>query len=646
MLNKNRIMKIVATALASFLALSVFAGCTPEKEDSSSSTSGTEIEQEEKVRGTHERTVTETNVDLAKNGKTDYVIVTPENENHEAVLFAVDELRQSFFRATGATLEVKTDAEITYTSTSKVLSIGETSFLQQAGVTLDKNDLGNSGYVVQTKDNSIFMVGGGAYGTLYAVYGWLSEQFDYEYYAIGETYIQAEVAEEKLLNVTLKEKPDFAYRMTNFGEAWFDDQVAHRAKFDPSNSIWVTFGGAQYHTSFNIVPPELYMEEHPDWYARNGEQLCFSRDPEGLAEVAVENMKEAFRAQPDKNVATFTQQDHNSWCDCQLCTESLQKYGANSAVYIKFVNKIADELAAWAKEEFNGRKITIAMFAYQKTEDAPVKETANGYEPIDDTVRLSENVALFYAPIYASYYYDFNHEENLKAATTLEKWSVLSDTLFIWMYGANFKLYLAPYNNFNSMQNNYRYLYDKGATYIFDQQQFNQVAGTDWYKLRAYLSSNLQWKIDSDQTELINNFFTHYYKDASVAMKRLFDEEMTWFAYLEEHHGYNGTVGYTESTLLKEEFWPQGLLEGWLAIIDEAYKAIEPLKVSNPSMYETLRQRIKLESLSFRFIQLELYSVYYSELEVEEMKESFKRDCVELSVRQYAELIPLGEYLN
>jgi hypothetical protein len=196
------------------------------------------------------------------------------------------------------------------------------------------------------------------------------------------------------------------------------------------------------------------------------------------------------------------------------------------------------------------------------------------------------------------------------------------------------------------MQSTYRYLYDKGAKYIFDQQQFNQVSGTDWYKLRGYLSSNLQWKIDSDQTELINNFFTHYYKDASAAMKRLFDEEMTWFAYLEEYHGYNGTVSYTESTLLKEEFWPQGLLEGWLAIIDEAYKAIEPLKVSNPSMYETLTQRIKLESLTFRFMQLELYDVYYSEMQVEEMKESFKRDCIELGVRQYAESVAIGEYLR
>lgn len=642
MWNKKKIVKIVATTLASFLAFSTVAGCSCSPNNSNSG----KDEEPTVVRGLHEKTVSETNVVLAKNNQTDYVIVIGENETNEAVLFAVDELRQNFFRATGATLEMKTDAEVEYSESAKLLSVGQTTLLQTAGVTYDKNELGPSGYVVQTKGNSVFMVGPTGNGSLYAVYGWLKAQFEYEYYAIGEVYIEKDLVEEKLLNVTLKEKPDFDYRMTNFGEAWFDTEVAHRTRFDPADSLWVTFDGAQYHTSFNIVPPEVHQEAHPDWYARSGEQLCFSRDVEGLSEAVAERMIEGFEEFPDRNIATFTQQDHNSWCDCELCLASFTKYGTNSAVYIKFVNRVAEKIETWQKANCPERDIMIAMFAYQKTEDAPVVQTANGYAPAhnDESLRLRDNVALFYCPIYANYYYDFNHEENLKEATTLEKWTVLADTLFVWMYGANFKVYLAPYNNFSSMQSNYRFLYDKGAKYIFDQQQFNQVAGTDWYKLRGYLSSNLQWNIDCDQTELIDNFFEHYYKDASAVMKRLFDEEQTWFAYLAEHKAYTGNVGYTESSLLKEDFWPRGLLEGWLELIDEAYKAIELLKVSNPSMHETLTQRIKLESISFRYMLIEMYSVYYSESEVESMKTSLKADCVALGVRQYAELVGLDEY--
>ena len=39
-----------------------------------------------------------------------------------------------------------------------------------------------------------------------------------------------------------------------------------------------------------------------------------------------------------------------------------------------------------------------------------------------------------------------------------------------------------------------------------------------------------------------------------------------------------------------------------------------------------------------------MYSVYYSESEVESMKASLKTDCAELGVRQYAELVGLEEY--
>ncbi len=630
--------KIIATILASFMTLTTLAlaGCSGGDNQPTTPT----------VRGMHERTVSETNVDLVKNGKSDYVIVIGAEEENDAVLFGVDELVQNFFRATGISLGVMTDAEVSYTETSKFLSIGNNELVKQAGVTYDKSELGPAGYVVQTKGNSVFMVGGTGDGSLYAVYGWLTEQFDYEYYSIGEIAIEQDILNEKLLNVNLKEKPDFDYRLANFGEAWFDKTVACRVRANDPNNVWVNFNGADYHTSFNIVPPDIYMEDHPEWYARSGEQLCFSRDPEGLAEVVVEAMKEGFRKYPNRNIATFTQQDHNSWCDCDKCLDAAARYGTDSAVYILFVNRVAEEVSAWVEQEFPGREIKIAMFAYQRTEDAPVIETADGYKPTDESLRLHKNVALFYCPIYASYYYNFGEEANIKEATTLEKWSILADTLFVWMYGANFKIYMAPYNNFGSMQDNYRYLYDRGAIYLFDQQQFNQTSGTDWYKLRAYVSHELQWQIDQDYTKLLNDFFEHYYKDASAPMKRLFDEENTWFAYLAEHHGYDGNVGYTYQTLVREEYWPQGLLEGWLEIIDEAYKAIEPLKTSNPSLHDTLEKRIKMESLTFRFMQLELYSVYYSENEVARMEESFKTDCFELGVRCYSEQVTIDEYLG
>ena len=638
MINVSKKIKMIATTLATMIALSTcsfFAiGCGDE--DKTEAT---------KIRGLHERTVTETDVDLVKDGESDYVIVTPANEKDDAVEFAVEELRQNFYEATGVDLDTQKDSEISYSDTAKILSIGETSFMQQAGVTLDKKEVGHDGYVVQTKGNSVFMVGGSGDGTLFAVYGWLKEQFGYEYYAIGEIAIEKNATNEKLLNVTLKEKPDFDYRVTSYGEAWFDTTVARRSRFNQSGDLWIDFEGVvdgvksnvAYHTSFNIVSPDLYMAEHPEWYAPDGKQLCLSRDPENLAKVVVARITEALDKYPDKNILTFTQQDHNTWCDCDKCLESLNKYGTNSAVYILFMNRIAEEVTKWVEEHYPGREVLLAMFAYQQTEEAPVVRKNGKYVPVDEKLRLHENVALFYCPIFAEYYYDFNAEQNVNVADTLDKWCVLANTIFTWTYGTNFQIYLAPHNTFSSMQNNYRFLYDRGNKYLFDQHQYNQISGTDWYKLKGYLTSNLQWKIDSNQDELINNFFTNYYKDASSVMKQLFDEENTWFAYLAEKYGYNGKVSYTESNFVVEEYWPKGLLEGWLALIDEAYKKIEHYQKTDPILYEKLRDRITLESITFRYMQIKLYKLLYSDVDSQEMIKSFKIDCIALGITQYRE---------
>ncbi len=603
------------------------------------------------ARGVHERTVSPTDVDLVKGGASDYVIVMPENETDPAVKFAVEELRANFYEATGVELKTQTDNQVNYSQNEKILSVGETSFLQQAGVTLDKKDLGHDGYIVQTQGSGVFMVGGSGDGTVYAVYGWLREQFSYEFFAIDETALEKGITNEKLLNVSLKEKPDFDYRLTTYGEAWFDEAVAYRTRFNTSSDVWIDFKGVvdgvessvSYHTFFHVVSPDIYNNPedpenyHPEWFADDGKQLCLSRDPENLAKVVVDRITQALDENPDKNLLTFTQEDHNTWCDCQKCLESLNKYGTNSATYVLFMNRIAKEVTAWVDEHYPGREVLLAMFAYHQTEDAPVIEKDGKYVPADESLRLHKNVALFYAPIFAEYYYDFNAEQNVNTAATFDKWHVLCDTMFTWMYGTNFQAYLAPYNNFSSMQNNYRFLYDRGTKYLFDQHQYNQVAGTDWYRLRGYLSSNLQWQIDQSQDELIDKFFTNYYKDASAVMKRLFDEENTYFAYLAEKHGYNGKVSYTESNFIIEEYWPKGLLENWLSLIDEAYKKIERYKQDDPALYEKLHDRINLESLSFRYMQIKLYKLLYSDVDSQRMIDTFKQDCISLGVRNYKE---------
>ena len=72
-------------------------------------------------------------------------------------------------------------------------------------------------------------------------------------------------------------------------------------------------------------------------------------------------------------------------------------------------------------------------------------------------------------------------------------------------------------------------------------------------------------------------------------------------------------------------------------LIDKALEKIEPYKTSDPVLYEKLRDRITLESISFRYMQIYLYELLYSSADRQEMIKSFKDDCMALGITQYKE---------
>ena len=73
-------------------------------------------------------------------------------------------------------------------------------------------------------------------------------------------------------------------------------------------------------------------------------------------------------------------------------------------------------------------------------------------------------------------------------------------------------------------------------------------------------------------------------------------------------------------------------LEKTVGLIDEAYAAIEPLKVSNPDRYDVLAKHIKIESMFPRFALLRLYSGMYASTELYDLRTEFKADCQTLNI--------------
>ena len=118
-------------------------------------------------------------------------------------------------------------------------------------------------------------------------------------------------------------------------------------------------------------------------------------------------------------------------------------------------------------------------------------------------------------------------------------------------------------------------------------------------------------------------------------MRKYYDALRIHYAYLAEYCGVGGWIG---NRIDNASYFPVNTLFEWVGYIDEAYKAIEPLKEADSALYARLYDRICLESLAPRYLIISLYGeqVYASGALTRE-KQAFKDDCARLGVNQLSE---------
>ena len=84
--------------------------------------------------GVHQYNVTDSTVKLVENGRSDYVVVIPE-ESSTQIISAANYLKEYFYEATGINLLVKRDVSTTVNDT-KIISIGRTRQFVLSGITV------------------------------------------------------------------------------------------------------------------------------------------------------------------------------------------------------------------------------------------------------------------------------------------------------------------------------------------------------------------------------------------------------------------------------------------------------------------------------------------------------------------------------
>lgn len=596
--------------------------------------------------------------DFINDGVTDYRIVLPAEPTANEQ-YAADELQYFIEEATGVRIVLYREG--TGELPKKFISVGNTKVSRDAGVTPTYEELKTNGFVIKTIEDDCYIKGYGDMGTRNGAYEFLSYCFDYECYAPDSIQL-TKTKSRKLPMFDVTKVPDFEFREAS-SETALDAQGAYRMQYNTSEEIFVT--GHSCHNTYTIIDPEgdyLYTDaKYKDWYStattthnQRGQrvlpaQLCFSNE-----EVKAEFLKnlKAFLAanrngQPSMMIGM---EDNNLWCTCSACSASKTKYGTNAATMIKFINFLQEEINEWYATEYPDEvPVQLVMFAYHQSEEPPVtwdSESGN-YVPIDESVRLHEDVGVMYAPVRASYAYDFTDKINARFKAQVEGWDALTSDLYMWTYGIYTQNMFLFMDTFHILEANYSFFKNCGARFMFDMiGGYNQNGNSGWERARNYVMSRLMWDIDQDIDMLLDEFFAYYFGDAADIMRNLMnynsqyikDNVWTKLEYIPPTDDNYGTVQgnvFVQIPALhsSDTYFTTTYLNEALSRIDEAYAAIEKYKFTDPDKYWDLHEHINMESLQFRYILIRWHkdpNTYYKTQY--EYRWEFRRDYENLGI--------------
>lgn len=641
---KRTLMAIILAGITAMGCL--YAGCGKKLNDAK----GGAIEKQ--TGTTHEREVKFTDKNIVRGGVTEYKILIPEGSS-STVLNAKSELTSYFAEATGIKLET-TEQSVTYGADAKYISLGETEFYKGSGVNADVKELGTQGYVMRTAGNSVIIAGKDT-GVLYGVYDLLNILFGFDVYTEKAYYIDTGVTDLKLPDVTIKEIPDIEYRIAPYGNVFYNTMVRTRMRMISDSEVFIV-GGKAHNMLRDIInveeDPDIY-NRHPKWFSGDRQQLCYtahgdSSEYEKMVTEITESIKNLIKADPSRNAFSITQMDINVWCGCDTCTALKSKYGTDSASQIMLVNDVAERVEKWLNDKNEsgdcfGREIRFVTFAYHKTEAAPSKKNADGtYSPIDDKVVLRDNVSIWIAPISSNYIDSVNAPENATLKSLFDSWAACANSLFFWGYDTYFGEYMCPFDSYGSMQDMVKQNVKVNAKLMWAQASYNLLTNTGHNSLKNYIYSKLLWDCNTDMNKCISDYFRGVYREAAPEMEKSF-----WLLRAQMKRQHENGLGVTlRESIVNDKYWEREYLTEQLSIMESAKKKVEKYATENPDLYKTITESIDAETISPRFLLIELYKGTFTNSEKTELYESFARDVRRLNINQRGENATMESYLN
>ncbi len=419
---------------------------------------------------------------IVKNGKSDYTIVLP-NQEDTLLLFAATELQSYIEKTTKVNLPIETAKA---RPEGKVIRLG----WPDSGESLHSATI-----QISSHDEAIDLTGGSSLSSLYAVYTFLENYAGVRFYSPWVEKIPTVSTLEIPVHLQYTYTPDITTRTVHSRMFYDHPTFAHKLKVTPE-----AFPGyvpdARVHTFNTFVPEKKYFKTHPEYFAlRNGKrlpsQLCLT-NPD-VYDLVVQEVEGLLKQYPKANVISVSQNDNTQHCQCPECSAVDESEESPSGSMIQFVNRVA---RAFPHKQ-------ISTLAYQYTRKAP----ANILPEKNVLITLCSIECDRSGPIREKSA-DFTHD--------LEAWGKLTDKIRIWDYTTQFTNFLAPFPNLETLQPNIQLFRDNHAKWVFEQHSNNP---SELFELRSYLTAKLLWEPDASADSLTDDFLNGYYQEAAPLVK-------------------------------------------------------------------------------------------------------------------------------
>ena len=380
--------------------------------------------------------------------------------------------------------------------------LGQNERLDELDISVNLNALEEDGFVIKTDSLRLIIAGGNKKGTLFGVYTFLEKYLGCRMYSPNVKVIP-EQKQIKLGNIDDLQVPVIRFRDTHYRITWDAEYLDwHKLSHDENGNR--TDWGMWVHTFHDLLPPDIYFNEHPEYFSMvNGKriptQLCLTN--QDVLEITVQNLRKKIAENPIATYWSVSQNDNRNYCTCENCQEIDDREGSPSGSIINFVNQVADQFP----------DKVISTLAYEYGRKAP------------KTLLPRKNVNIMLCSI--EVFRNLSIEEDSTSADfrrDVEEWGQIANDIIVWDYVIQFPNLISPFPNLQVLQPNIQFFTKHGVSAMFEQG--NREVGGEFAELRAYLISKLLWDPNLNVDTLMNDFLAGYYGVAAKPVSKYIDE--------------------------------------------------------------------------------------------------------------------------